>query len=233
MARSKVARSTKSYSVPSSVSRTGPVVQLFESHSRSSASTRCRARVPLPTPPGPMRTAMKGSADKGSKKFCALLGTESPDPAGLGDGRVVHDSFGLHLADGGQRADEVVGAHLGHALFARGQVEELLERQLARLHLALHFGPSTTVRHRQTRRLNSLFLRAVRRSGSHVVRFLLCRDFCSGQRLIEIIAPSTRRVTQCGALGAGFQYGSCNVHKHGVLGSAREQSRDILGTGAL
>jgi len=43
-------------------------------------------------------------------------------------------------------------------------------------------------------------LREVRRSGSHVVRLLLCRDFCSGQRLIEIIAPSTRRVTQCGAL---------------------------------
>src|SRR5580700_6438758 len=127
MAPSKVARSTKRYSEPSSVSRTGRVVQLFESQRRSSASTRRRARVPLPTPPGPMRTAMKGSADKSSKQFCALFGTETPDPPGLGDRRVVNDSFSLHLADGGQRADEVVGAHLGHALLSGGEVEEFLE----------------------------------------------------------------------------------------------------------
>jgi len=29
---------------------------------------------PLPTPPGPMRTNMSGSAHKGSKQFCSLLG---------------------------------------------------------------------------------------------------------------------------------------------------------------
>jgi len=66
-----------------------------------------------------MRTAMKGSADKSSKQFCALLRTEAPDPPGLGDRRVVHNSFGLHFADGGKCTDEVVGAHLRHALFAR------------------------------------------------------------------------------------------------------------------
>src|SRR5580700_1184402 len=128
MAFSNVARSTKWYSDPSSVARTGRVVQLLLSHSRSSASTSRRAKVPLPTPPGPMRTAMKGSADKSTKQFCALFRSESPDPAGLGDRRVVHDSFGLHLADCRQGADEVVGAHLGHALLARGQFEELFER---------------------------------------------------------------------------------------------------------
>src|SRR5580704_3158893 len=148
MAFSNVARSTKWYSDPSSVARTGRVVQLLLSHSRSSASTSRRARVPLPTPPGPMRTAMKGSADKSSKQFCALLRPETPDPAGLGDRRVVHDSFGLHFSDRRERADEVVGAHLGHALLACRQLEELFQRQLARLHLSLHLGASSTIRYR-------------------------------------------------------------------------------------
>jgi hypothetical protein len=91
---------------------------------------------------------MKGSADKSSKQFCALLRSETPDPAGLGDRRVVHDSFGLHLTDGGQCADEVVGAHLGHALLARGQFEEFLEGELAGLDLSFHFSASTTIRYR-------------------------------------------------------------------------------------
>src|SRR5579863_6300812 len=111
MAFSNVARSTKWYSEPSSVGRIGRVVQLLLNQSRSSASTRRRARVPLPTPPGPMRTAMKGSADKGSKQFCALLGSKTPDPTGLGDRCIVHDAFGLHFTNGGQRTDEVVGTH--------------------------------------------------------------------------------------------------------------------------
>lgn len=71
---------------------------------------------------------MKGSADKGSEQFGALLGTETPNPSGLGDRRVVHDPFGLHLADGRQRTDEVVGAHLRHALLTGREFEKFLER---------------------------------------------------------------------------------------------------------
>ena len=165
---------------------------------------------------------MKGSADKGSKQFCALLGSKTPDPTGLGDRGIIHNALGLHFTNGGQRTDEVVGTHLSNALFAGSEFEQFFERKLTGLHLAFDFGTSTSVRYSETRRLHSLFLREVRRGGSHVVRLPPLADFCSGQGLTEIITPSACRITKGRSLRADIQYGTCNIHKHGVRRTTNE-----------
>src|SRR5208282_2957482 len=113
----------------------------------------------LPTPPGPMKMTTNGSADKVSKQFGALLGTQSTNATRLGDRSALHDALGLHFANGRQRTNEVVGPHLGHALFVRRESEELIEGELPRLHQSLYFRATPTIRHRQSRRFHSLLLR--------------------------------------------------------------------------
>src|SRR5487761_2581228 len=171
-------------------------------HRRASDATRRRASVPLPTPPGPISTTTSGSADKGPEELRALLGSQAAPPAGLGDGGASHDAFGLHLADRRQRADQVVGAHLRDALLPGGQLEELLEGEVARLDHPLDLGASAPVRDRQARRFHALVVRQGRRGWSHAARLLLDAPTGSGQCRRQLVAPATRRVSQGAALGA-------------------------------
>src|ERR1019366_8352771 len=129
MASSNISRVTKKYSLPFSVGRGARVVHERLSHMRGSSSRRRRATVPLPTPPGPISTTTSVSAHKGLKELLSLARPESADSTGLGNGGTLHDARRFDLANGGQSADEVVGAHLSDALLPLGQGEQLLERE--------------------------------------------------------------------------------------------------------
>ena len=119
-----------------------------------------------------MRTTISGSADKGSKQFGALLGSETANATRLRDRRTLHDAFGLHFANRRQRAYEIVGAHLCDALLVRREGEEFVEREFTRLHEPLHFSATTSIRDGQARRFDTLFLRQCGRSRCHEVRLL-------------------------------------------------------------
>src|ERR1035437_7287431 len=158
MASSNTSRVTKKYSLPLSVGRGSRVVHDRLNQSRESSSSSRRATVPFPTPPGPINTTTNVSADKSLKKLLSLARSQTSSTAGLGNRGALHAARRLHLADGGQGTNEVVGAHLRDTFLVLRQSEQLLEREIARLHEFLDFGATTTIRHRCTRRSYSLLV---------------------------------------------------------------------------
>lgn len=89
----------------------------------------------------------------------ALARAKSANTTGLSDGCLGHNAGGLHLANGGQGANEVVGAHLGDTVFDVSQGEEFLEGEFTTLYELLDLGPAASIRHGGARGLNALFLR--------------------------------------------------------------------------
>jgi len=104
-------------------------------------------------------TTTSGSADKGTKQLLALARPQTANASGLSDVGGRHDASGLHLANGGQGANEVVGAHLGDTVFDVSQGEEFLEGEFTTLYELLDLGPAASIRHGGARGLDALFLR--------------------------------------------------------------------------
>ena len=88
-----------------------------------------------------------------------MLWTKTSDPPSLRDGGLGHDALSLYLANGGQRTDEVVRAHLRHALLALGEFKKFFERKLSGLYKSLYFSTTTSIGYCEARGLHALFLR--------------------------------------------------------------------------
>ena len=134
---------------------------------------------------------------------------------------------------GGQGADQVVRAHLGHALLVRGEREELLEGQLTRLHHALHFGAPATVRHRQSRSFHALFLRQCRRCRSHAGqttpgRSIVLENGCSDRR-----ASAGRRRASSRRSGPARRIARDDAREHGPCGRSARRAAPRRGVRAL
>jgi hypothetical protein len=96
-----------------------------------------------------MRTKTDESATEGTKELGSLLGTKPAHATRLCDGGILHNPLGLHFTNSRQRANEIKGPHLRHALFAGSESEEIGERQLTHFDHPLNFGATATIRYGQ------------------------------------------------------------------------------------
>ena len=77
-----------------------------EPERRDRASSRARTTVPLPTPPGPEMTMIRGVSPAARGATGAAAGPRPSHPAGLADPDLLHGAAGLDLADAGERFEQ-------------------------------------------------------------------------------------------------------------------------------
>src|SRR5689334_6016193 len=111
--------------------------------------------VPLPTPPGPDTTMMRGGGPLGvdcdaggSAKLLAqgltLLLAEALDPAVLGDADLLHQPTGLDLPDAREGLEEGDDLEATDGVVRVGPVQGLVQGERAHLELLLHHGEGLT-----------------------------------------------------------------------------------------
>src|SRR5687768_5412896 len=98
MAASNSSRVTNRYASSGSPGRWSRVVQERLSHRRSSRASSRSTMVPLPTPPGPEMTMIRGlRAGRGERleQLLALVGAEALDAPGLAHLALLQEATGL------------------------------------------------------------------------------------------------------------------------------------------
>src|SRR5829696_4166023 len=197
-------RSTKWYSTPSvSVGRGARVVTEVETQTSGCRRRTAASTASLPTPDGPDSTVSRasggspvpGTSDTGPRvssggagagaelplEGFALLGTQSPYPAGGRDLQPFHDPRGAGLADARHRLQHRGDPHLADDVVVLRGGEHLGDGDPVALEALLHFRPRLPGRGGLLER-GSTLLRGEWREG-HL--FLLVRGWNSGDETVR------------------------------------------------